>query len=95
MFFYSKEAQVGKFQDEKLVNVWRPHLKSLPFNYYMSQNKFFYKKPSNLKNFLAQISNLNVETLQQLEKLFSIDFFKINIEILNNLKNSLTHTLKS
>ncbi len=39
MFCYSNELQVGKFEVEKLANVWRPHLKSLPLNCYMSQNK--------------------------------------------------------
>jgi hypothetical protein len=47
MFFYSNEVQVGKFEVEKLVNVARPHLKSLPLNCYMSRNKNLYKKLSN------------------------------------------------
>jgi hypothetical protein len=49
MFFYSNELQVGKFQVEKLTNVWRPHLKSLPLNCYMSQNKTFTRSPQTLE----------------------------------------------
>ncbi len=41
MFLYSNELQVGNFQVEKFINVWRPQLKSLPLNCYMSQNKIF------------------------------------------------------
>ncbi len=51
MSFYLNELQVGKFRIEKLVNVWIPHLKSLPLNHYMSQKKTFTRKPSNTWKF--------------------------------------------
>jgi hypothetical protein len=49
MFFYSNEVQVGKFEVEKLANVLRPHLKSLPLNFYSSQNKTFTRNSQTLE----------------------------------------------
>jgi hypothetical protein len=59
MFFYSNEMQVGKFQVEKLANVWKPHLKSLPLDCYMSQNKTFTR---NLQTFeRLSCTNLKID----------------------------------
>jgi hypothetical protein len=78
MFFYSKEAQVGKFQDEKLANVEN-------FTWNLSHSIVICHKTKPLqetlkhleKKKIAQISNLNVEILQQLKELSSTHFFKL------------------
>jgi hypothetical protein len=88
MFFYSNELQVGKFQVEKLVNVWRPHLKSLPLNCYMSQNKTFIR---NLQTFeKSSCTNLKFDLKLNIGKEFSLTHLKL--EAFNNMKNlSCTH----
>jgi hypothetical protein len=84
MFFFSNEVQVGKFEVEKLANVVRPHLKSLPLNCYMLRNKNLCKKLSNI----WKLSCTNVKfdlKLVTLTKNFTLTHLKL--EAFNNLKN--------
>ncbi len=85
MFLYSNELQVGKFQVKKLVNVWRPHFKFLPFNHYMSQNKTFTRKPSNTWNPFLHKIEIWLETWNNGKKLF---LTHLKFEAFNNLKLS-------
>ncbi len=107
MFFYSNELYMGKFQVEKIANVWKPHLKSLPLNCYMSQNKTFtinlqtFEKLSctNLKFDLKLVTLANNFLwhtwnlkLSTTWKTSLTHTSNFNIESFNNLKNSLPHT---
>jgi len=89
MFFYSNEVQVRKFQDEKLANVWKPHLESLPLNWYMSQNKTFTRKPSYTWKLYCTKSEIWLETCNIGKKL---SLTHLKLEAFKNLKNlSYTH----
>ncbi len=106
MFFYSNELEVGKFQVEKIANVWRPHLKSLALNCYMSQNKPFTRNPqtfeklscTNLKFDLKLITlakNSLWHTKLKLSRTWKTSLAhtsNLNVETFNNSKNSLPHT---
>jgi hypothetical protein len=80
---------MGKFQVEKLVNVWKPHLKSLPLNCYMSQNKTF---TINLQTF----ENLSCTNLKFDLKLLTLANNSLwhtwNLKLSTTWKTSLTHT---
>jgi hypothetical protein len=108
-FLYSNEVQVGEFEVEKLVNVWRPHLKSLPFNGYMSQNKTFTRNPqtfeklscTNLK-FGLKLIGLAKNSLWHTWNLNLSTTWKnfsytsnFNVETFNNSKNSPPHTFSN
>jgi hypothetical protein len=82
-FFYSNELQVGKFQLEKLVNVWKPHLKFLPLNCYMSQNKTFTKTLQTLE----KLACTNLKFDLKLVTLAKNSLWHMKLEAFNNLKN--------
>jgi hypothetical protein len=89
MFFYSKEVQVGKFEVEKLANVWRPHLKSLPLNGYMSQNKTFTRNPQRLE----KLSCTNLKFDLKLVTLAKSSLFDtLEIWSFEQLEKPLLHT---
>jgi hypothetical protein len=106
---YSNEVQMGEFEVEKLANVWRPHLKSLPLNGYMSQNKTFTR---NLQT-LEKLSCTNLKFGLKLVGLAKNSFWhtwnlnlsttwknfsytsNFNVETFNNSKNSLPHTFSN
>jgi hypothetical protein len=68
MFFYSNEVQVGKFQVEKLANVWRLHFEISPIELLHVTKQNLYKKTlKHMKNFLAQTWNL-IWNLQHLQR---------------------------
>ncbi len=108
--FLFKWRASGKFQVEKLDNVSRPHLKSLPPNCYMSQNKTFTRNLQTLeklsytnlkfdlklvtlaKNSLWHIWNLKLSIIWETCFAHTSNF---NVETLNNLKNSLSHTFSN
>jgi hypothetical protein len=101
---------MGKFQNGKLGNVWRPHLKSLPLNCYMSQNKTFTRNPQRLE----KLSCTNLKFDLKLVTLANNSFWhtwnlklwttwkislahtsNLNVETLNNSKNSFSHTFSN
>ncbi len=104
--FLFKWRASGKFQVEKLDNVWRPHLKSLPPNCYMSQNKTFTRNLQTLEklSYTNLKFDLKLVTLAK-NSLWHIWNLKLsitwetclahtsnfNVETLNNLKNFLSH----
>jgi hypothetical protein len=107
--FLFKWRASEKFQVQKLDNVWRPHLKSLPPNCYMSQNKTFTRNLQTLeklsytnlkfdlklvtlaKNFFWHIWNLKLSITWET----CLAHTNFNVETLNNLKNSLSHTFSN